>query len=60
MIFFILPRSWFSLNNPETVKTVNLAICSINLVALTDPSLQILNKTQAVAFPIYEFLGNPL
>ena len=55
-----IPRSWFSLNNPETVKTVNLAICSINLVTLTPHSLQILNKTQAVAFPISGFLGNPL
>ena len=51
---------WFSLNNSGTMKAVTLAFCSIqlrfikifvpNLVSLTCPGLQILDKTQMVVF----------
>ena len=64
-----LPLCWFSLNNSETIKAVNLVFCSINflletfmpnLVSLTCPSLQILDRTQAKVFPIFEFLVKSL
>ena len=64
-----LPLCWFSLNNSEKIKAVNLVFCSINflletfmpnLVSLTCPSLQILDRTQTKVFPIFEFLVKSL
>ena len=48
--YFHLPPCWFSLNNSETVKALNLAFCSSNFSLetfkpLTSPGLQILDTT---------------
>ena len=61
---------WFSFNNSETVKAVNLVFEALhkfsletfmpNLVSLTCPSLQILDKTQTGIFLISRFLVKSL